>query len=142
MTQEYVVYATNDYKDAVTHHCITGGQLYETLYELEPFESDLFDFNRISMFRLECLVQKMKRIELECADYSTIIIWFFPDPKEKFPVPDLTLDQEDYENVEYPDDLQYDGDTWCEHNLQMGWIPFDIVEDNFARLRKALIKVA
>ncbi len=104
---EYLVLCTNYdanfvcIKEQITH-CISGSALYEELYELEVHTTELLDFNEISMFELERLIQNELRIHLKSNEWENIMVSWFPGEVQTIPYISI-------EDTDYPDN--YDGYT-------------------------------
>ncbi len=79
---------TNDIEEKTSLSFSSGSALYEELYELEPHQSEILDFNEISMFELERTLQKLEHIYLEHATGTALISWF-PHETDKFPIADI-----------------------------------------------------
>lgn len=84
------------------HECISGSALYKTLYDLKVHTNDLLNFNEISMFNLERLIQNKMEIRLKSDKWERIFVTWFPGEIQTIPHIALT-------DTDYP--LNYDGYT-------------------------------
>lgn len=87
------------------YNLTTGDQLYEALYDLEPYPCEILDFNSISMFLLERTLQQYAHIYLKYKE-GTILISWFPDPDDTKSIPHLSITDTDYPNLDLYDGYQ------------------------------------